>query len=205
MQNKIEEIANSEKKEKIFLRPSAVILSGVPLSGKTYLAERLIDYSNLQAIDVDTVRNEIDEIRKKDGKIRLLDQEKELEVMVKSYTEMCRRVEETVNSGMPALATGTFSRPEFKQPLEQLVNSLKERNIPFKIFLLTAPDEEVSKRIDKRKVEGSLSNIDSLEKYQWAKGNFSKIEFAPVIEINTSKADCVEQAVENLKNLEIKP
>ena len=194
-----------EKKDKLFLRPSVVVLSGVPLSGKTHLAERLVGSSNLQMIDVDTIRNEIDKTRKKDGQVRLLEPEKEREVMVNSYTEMCKRAEQMVNSGVPILMTGTFSRIEFKQPLEQLVDNLKKYNIPFKIFLLTVPDEEIVKRIDQRKDSGSLSNIDSLERYQWAKGFFKKIDFAPVIEVDTSKPGSDEEVLKSLKDLEIKP
>lgn len=205
MENKdrrAEEAINHEKKEKLILRPSVIVFSGTPLSGKTYLAEKLITSSNLQTIDVDTIRNEIDETRKKDGLIRLLEPDKEREVMVNSYTEMCKRAEYMANSGMPVLVTGTFSRAEFKQPLEQLVRILQEKNVPFKIFLLAAPDEEIEKRINRRQEVGSLSNIDSLEKYLWAKGFFKKVEFAPVIEIDTSKPDCVEQIIKNLKDLE---
>lgn len=201
---RVEQITNPEKKDKLILRPSITVLSGVPLSGKTYLAEKLMVYSNIQTIDVDTVRNEIDETRKKDGQIRLLEPDKELEVMINSYAEMCKQAEEMVNSGIPALMTGTFSRAEFKQPLEQLIDRLKKENIPFKIFLLTAPDEEIEKRIKKRQEGGSLSNIDSLEKYLWAKGFFKEVEFAPVIEIDTSKQGCEDQLLENLKDLEIK-
>lgn len=191
--------------KKLLLRPCVIIFSGVPLSGKTYLAKTLESFSNLQTIDVDEVRNEIDETRKKDGQIKLLEPEKEREVMVSSYAEMCKRAENIVSSGIPVLVIGTFSRSEFKQPLEQLADNLKERNIPFKIFLLTAPDEEVIKRIDRRKTNGSFSNIDSLDKYQWAKEFFKPIEFVPVKEIDTSKSDSIDRVFENLKDLEIKP
>jgi len=199
-----EQTISPEKKDKLFLRPSVTVLSGVPLSGKTRLAEKLVGSSNLNMVDVDIIRNEIDETRKKDGQIKLLEPDKEREVMVNSYAEMCKRAEDMANSGMPALITGTFSRAEFKQPLEQLVNNLKEHDIPFKIFLLTAPDEEIEKRIKKRQEEGGLSNINSLEKYLWAKGFFKKIEFAPVSEIDTSKPDHFDCVFENLKDLEIK-
>lgn len=194
-----------EKKDKLIFRSSVMVLSGRPLSGKTYLSEKLVGVSNLQTIDVDTIRNEIDETRKKDGQIRLLEPEKELEIMTKSYAEMCKRAEEAANSGMPVLLTGTFSRAEFKQPLEQLAKILQERGIPLKIFLLTASDEEVAKRIDKRKAGGSLSNIDSLDKYQWSKGFFKKIEFVPVMEIDTTKPDSTNEILKNLQDLKIKP
>lgn len=49
---------------KLFLRPCVVVLSGIPLSGKTVLAEKLVERSNFKMIDVDIIRNEIDESRK---------------------------------------------------------------------------------------------------------------------------------------------
>lgn len=199
--NKIEYIMNPEDREKLILRPCVVVLSGVPLSGKTHLAKELERLSNLQTIDVDSVRNEIDETRKQDGKIRLLEPEKEREVMIKSYSMICERAEDMAVSGSAALATGTFSRSEFKQPLEELMTRLEEQSIPFKCFVLSVPNEEAQKRVEKRKAEGSISNIDSLEKYQWAKDFFKKIEFVPVTEIDTSAPDYVEQTLKNLEDL----
>lgn len=203
MQNKIEEMANSEKKEKLILRPSVIVLSGVPLSGKTTLAERLIGSSNLQMLDVDAIRHEIDETRKKDPQVRLLEPGKEHEAITNAYIEMCKRAENLVQQGVPVLVVGTFSKEQFKKPLEHLFSNCSGKSIHFRVFLLTVPDEEVEKRIDRRKADGSFSNIDSLDKYQWAKGFFKPIEFAPVVEINTAKSDYVEQVAENLKDLEL--
>lgn len=200
MEQSSEKEANFERKERIFLRPCLIVLSGIPLTGKTVLAEKLVSISNLEMIDVDVVRNKVDESRKKDGKIRMLEPEEEKQIMIKSYTKMCQRAERTINGGIPAIITGTFSRIEFKQPLEQLVGALKKKGIPIKVLLTTAPDEEILKRIEKRKENGSFSNIDSLEKYHWAKGIFSKIEFAPVEEVDTSKPVYFEQTLKNLED-----
>jgi predicted kinase len=196
---------NPEKKDGLFFRPSVVVLSGTPLSGKNYLSERLAASSNFGTIDVDTVRHELDETRKKNGQVRLLPPDQEREIMVQSYTEMCRRTEEMVAGGIPVVMTGTFSRAEFKQPLERLCMIAQEQGFPFKAFLLTMSDEEVIKRIESRRADGGLSPIDSLDKYQWAKGFFKKIEFVPVVEIDSSKPNSIDEVLKNLKDLVAKP
>lgn len=185
---------------KIVLRPCVIVLSGMPLSGKTHLAKKLDDSFNFQILDVDVIRNRIDESRR-NGQTRMLEPEKEKAVMIKSYEEMCKQAENLVGTGAAVLMTGTFSRAEFKLPLEQLAGRLKERKISLRVFLLTVSDKEALRRIEKRKKEGSFSNIDTLEKYQWAKSIFSKIEFASVSEIDTSGSDYTNRVIENIECL----
>lgn len=105
-----------------------------------------------------------------------------------------------IDEGNPVLITGTFSRKEFKQPLEELADSLEGSGIPIKAFLLTASYEDISARIEERKKGGSLSNIDSLEKYSWAKGIFEKINFVPLVEVDTSRPDYVDEVVKSLED-----
>lgn len=90
-----------EERERIILKPCLIILSGVPLTGKTVLAEKLVDSSNLETIDVDAVRNEIDELRKIDESVRMLELSQEKETMVKSYTEMCKRAKKLSTRVIP--------------------------------------------------------------------------------------------------------
>ena len=181
-------------KEKLIFGPCIVVLTGVPLSGKTHLARALEEQSNLIALDVDAIRNEIDESRRANSDVRMLEPEQEKAIMVRSYAELCRRAEQAAISGSSMLITGTFSRAEFKPELERIVKSGK---VVIKIFLLTVSDEEAILRIEKRKTEGSLSNIDSLEKYQWAKSIFGKIDFAPVTEITSD----INSVFQNLADL----
>lgn len=184
---------------KLMLKPCIVVLSGVPLTGKTHLAAILESLSNLQVLDVDVIRNEIDESRGIDPRVRMLDLEQEKRIMIRSYSELCRRAEKNALSGIPTLITGTFSRSEFKVALDRITTDGK---VPVCAFLLTISDEEAVRRIEKRVSEGSMSNIDSLEKYWWAKGIFGKIEFVPVVEIETSRPECIDIILQNLKCLE---
>ncbi len=189
--------------ERINLKPCLIVLSGVPLSGKSFLAQRLVRDFNLEHLDIDVVRDEIDESRTEDSEIRMLDESSEREIMIRSYAELCARAEASVVSGSPMVITGTFSRNEFKEPLRVLVKNLKELNIPLKTFLLNVPGQEVLKRIEERRLQGSFSNIDSLEKYEWAKGLFSSIDFTKFVEIDTSENDYFLQLTKHLEGLKI--
>lgn len=184
----------------LILKPCLVVLAGLPLSGKSFLADRLVKQTNLSHIDVDSIRNVLDESRKLNGEIKMLNPEKEFEIMVKSYEEMFKYAHELI-ALRPVLLTGTFSRPEFKQPLKILINNLEQKFIPYKIFHLSISDEEALSRIIQRQKEASLSNIDSPEKYLWAKGRFEKIDFAEIIELNSCNHNCVEILIESIKGL----
>ena len=77
----------------MILRPLLVVLSGLPLSGKSYIAEALVTQTNLQSLDVDMVRNEMDDSRKADAVIKMLAPDAERKIMVRSYIELCHRAE----------------------------------------------------------------------------------------------------------------
>lgn len=187
--------------KKINIKPSVTVLSGTPLTGKTTLAEKLIAISNLEMIDVDIIREEIDETRKLDPSQRWLPPDQELAIMVKSYTLLCQRAIEETQAGRAIIITGTFSRDVFKQPLEELYKLAQEKGIPFRPFLLTTTDEEAEKRIKKRKKEGSASNVDTLEKYQWSGTIFSPIAFAPLAQVDTGTDDYAYKVLEHLSDL----
>jgi|WetSurSiteA1Bulk_404760.scaffolds.fasta_scaffold00510_8 predicted kinase len=193
--------STEDRENSLSLKTCLIVLSGLPLSGKSLVADKLVNSTNLELVDVDEVRNRIDKTRGAKGLIRLLESDKEKEIMINSYTLMCRQAAEKIGQGIPIVITGTFSREEFKKPLTVLVRQIKSAQIPLKIFLLIATDEEVERRIEKRREGGGLSNIDTLEKYKWAKGLFSKIGFAPVIEIDTENPAFIDKIIGNLKEL----
>jgi len=187
--------------EKLKLDNCLIVISGRPLSGKSYIGNVLKEKFELKYIDIDEIRNEIDETRKNGGKIVLLEEKKEAEIITKAYVELCKRAKSEIALEKAVLISGTFSRDELKDPLRDLVNYIKEAGISFKIFLLTTNDDNVvMERINKRVKEKSLSNIDSMEKYIWSKGFFKKIDFAPIIEIDTTREDYLEKVVNIISN-----
>ncbi len=150
------------------------------------MAKDLASRFNILHLDVDAVRLEILQLQNGISEVKMLKPGSELDIMARAYTELCQRAEDLVIQGKPIIISGTFSRAEFKVPLKRLTENLVKNNIPVKVFLITVPEIEVLQRIEKRKLGGDLSNIDSLERFTWAKSIFSKIDFMPVIEIDSS-------------------
>lgn len=182
-------------------KPSVTVLSGLPLTGRTTLAERLAAVSNLEIIDVDVIRGETDKTRKQNPSVRWLPPKQEKAIMKKAYAILCQRAKERVCAGAAVLLTATFSREEFKRPLEKFYYSLQENNIAFKAFLLTAEDREIEKRIEQRRLEGSVSNVDTLEKYQWSKTIFKPINFVSLTEVDTANSTIVNKVLADLTDL----
>lgn len=184
------------------LKLCVVVVLGMPLTGKSALAEALARETNLVNVDVDEVRQFLfpnpDRI--------LFPPEVETPVMVSSYTYVVAKARWLVERlDTPVCLTGTFSRPEFKRPLQEEYSDGCGGYIPFRFFLLTAPDEEIERRIEKRQREESPSNINTLDKFLWAKGFFQPITFAPVmrIERTNSPEKCAEEVLGHLADLSV--
>jgi predicted kinase len=182
----------------MLLNPCLIILSGMPLTGKDYVAHKLQKlFSNLLHIDVDQIRKLYD-FSSQSEKLNL---EYEKDVMIQSYKTLCNKAEDTINNKFPVVITGTFSRSEFKKPLKNLLKKANEIDTSIKCFLLKATDNQVKRRINKRIKERSFSNIDSIEKYNWAKTLFEKIDFIPIIEIDT-KENYYSKIIKEIKLLQ---
>ncbi|MFA7653853.1 MAG: AAA family ATPase [Candidatus Magasanikbacteria bacterium] len=186
---------------KIEYKPCIIVFTGPPLTGKTTLAYELAKKSNLQVLDVDEFRRKIEKEDGRSADMASLKAKDELEVMIKSYSAICETAKEMVSKGMPVILTGTFSRDEFKKPLKVLFDSMESGTIPTRSFLLTAPDDEIENRIEQRKREHTQSNINSMEKFQWAKNMFKEIDFSTVQRIDTTEPSYVGVAGKLLEDL----
>ncbi|MFY9463338.1 MAG: AAA family ATPase [Candidatus Sungiibacteriota bacterium] len=183
----------------MILKPCVVVLSGMPLMGKSALAAELIRMTNLIHIDVDEIRQMLfpnpDRI--------VFPSTSEFAVMESCYDLLIKNAEWIVEQlRIPVCVTGTFSREEFKAPLKRMWKKSVVA-IPFRIFLLSASDEEITQRVEKRRREGSASNIDTMEKFLWAKGFFQPVEFARVVRIQTIKPpdECAQEVLGYLADL----
>lgn len=167
--------------------PIIVVLSGPPLMGKTTIAQTLSQKTRFLHIDIDDVRNEIDATRKKDSTI-ILSLDEEIAIMSLSYRLLCEKAgDQVIQNQKGIIISGTFSRKEFKKPLLELKDRLNKVNIPLKVFQLDTSKNDVEERIKKRQKEGSKSNINTLEKFQWAKGFFVPLQEVEIIKNRNGK------------------
>jgi len=169
-----------------------IVLYGLPLSGKNYIADKICNrLKEFEVIDVDDVRKNV---ILDDKEIVFLGEEKEFKIMKKSYNVLCKIAKEKLLQNKSIIITGTFSKNEFKNPLYSLLKFVKNKNIFYSIFNLYANDRDIEKRIGTRKKDkNNLSNIDSIEKYNWAKSFFKHIKGENISEINTSNIESFEE------------
>src|SRR3989338_98408 len=184
----------------VLLKPCVVVLSGMPLMGKSALGGELVKMTNLVHVDVDELR----QLLFPNPQRLLFKSEVEFALMESCYELLTKNAEWVVEHlRMPVCITGTFSRKEFKEPLKRMWDILTP-GFPVGVFLLTASDGKIEQRIERRRREGSPSNIDTMEKFLWAKGFFQPIEFAPVVTIDTSgryPMQCAGEVMEYLSDL----
>lgn len=182
------------------LKPCVIVLSGLPLTGKSTLAHAIALRCNGIALDVDHIRQE----KFPNPERILLAPEEELRVMVYAYSELIAHACRILHTGRPVILAGTFSREEFKKPLRELKEDLEKAGVPLRVFRLSASDQAIEQRIRQRQQEDRLSNIDTLEKFRWAQGLFKSIEFVPVVEIDTTKPceECLKVALFHLQDIQ---
>ena len=123
--------------------------------------------------------------------------------MIRSYTLMCQRTEALARDGAPVVIAGTFSRSEFKEPLRVLKDSLDQKGLPMRVFQLTAPGDEIERRISKQKGVRGAANVDSVDTLRRVQSIFSPIKFTEVIEMNTKTQGHYLKILEHINDLRI--
>jgi hypothetical protein len=124
--------------------------------------------------------------------------------MAAVYAYFCSKAWYMVSSGKPVLLPATFSRKEFKAPLVVLKDYLFKSKIPLRIFYLKRPvNSEIIRRLNKRTMEGSFSNINTFKQVKWAEKFFEKIDFWPVVEVDTESSGCFKFILKNLNDLKL--
>lgn len=177
--------SGQDRRERYRYVPCVVVVSGLPATGKTTFGRFLEKSSNFRFLDVDVIREEIDEVRRANPLARWLPPDQELEIVTRSYTIMCQRAKEFVTGRTPTIIAGTFSRDQFKEPLQDLKDYLDQKGIPLRIFHFTAPTEEIESRITGQKGQRGAANVNSIDTLRWVQSFFSAIKFTEVTEINT--------------------
>ncbi|MBI2641929.1 AAA family ATPase [Candidatus Roizmanbacteria bacterium] len=201
-----------DQEKRTIFKPSVIVLCGPPLVGKTTLALKLADLSNLVPLDVDPLRNILDPSRQGvnlRNKQPYKDREKQLAMMKSVFTRLCEMAEEDAMLGYPVILSGGFAAYTHDL-LRELKVKLDQRNLPLRIFRLTSNREEMLRRLEERiKDPYSQSDIRTEENLDWALTLFADPASTPnlgvpVSMIDTSDPDYVEKTLGQLEDLKIK-
>ncbi len=155
----------------IQLEKRIIALTGLPLTGKTTLGERLVQKTDALFFDVDRARQELK--RGNDW----LGSDREREIMLEAYQFNHEKAEAALKTGRAVILAATYSRPTYHEMLERLSS---DEHVPLDVFLLALPQEEAEIRIAKRVAEGSDSNIRSLEGYLEVRDRYEGFPGAPL-------------------------
>lgn len=169
---------STDQKDKLQFRKCVVAITGVPLSGKTTLADILGDNSNLSVFDVDEIRAKIF------GRFGLLSREIEKLQMKQAYLKNNELAELALKKGNPVLLVATYSSKESHDALIELAS---KNNVPLRVVNFNVDDQEILSRLDKRKMDsGTYSNISNFSAYLEVRQRMQPINWADVVQIDAN-------------------
>lgn len=177
------------------IKPCLIVFSGLPLTGKTTIANKIAAISNFKVCDLDEARTELF------GEVKEQPKEKEWEILQKSYQKNHEFARLYLSQRHPVIITGTYSLEFSHQQLKDLIKMIK---VPFKIFYFYN-DENVYERLKKRNENNELSAIRTQDSFNDVKQKYKLIEGLPVEKIDTSGEvdNIIEKIFESLKKLNV--
>lgn len=104
-------------------KPCLIILSGMPLTGKTYTAKKIQNkFFPTQHRDVDQYRQFFEKKKSKN-----LSSNYEEKIMVKCYKQLCKDALDFLEHNDSIIISGTFSKDCFKKSLKKLIKKIDKK------------------------------------------------------------------------------
>lgn len=176
------------------------VICGWPLCGKGTIARAVSERLRIRHLDIDeNIRRPIfgpphphpetsPELMKQDG-----------QEMLASYKLLLLAADCFLEQRRSVILTATFSRMSYQEMLAATLGKHPHAKARI-IWCYPKNDspEEVCRRLEKRRLEGSASSVNSMERYLEVKGRFEPIELLH-LQIDTSPPNteeaCVRQAL----------
>lgn len=187
--------AERAQRETVYLKPSLIVLSGLPLAGKSTVGQEIARLSNLILLDIDQTRKDISN----PTTTPKLPEDKERQQMFEAYVENYRRAQDLILKGHPVILAATFSSPKSH---EDLVAFAQRLAVPVRVFQIIADESDVNKRLTLRS-ESSFSNVLTFEHYEEVRDRFYPMDIA--IQIYNSKEPpqkAAQEIINCLKDLQ---
>lgn len=187
--------AETGAERKLHFSKCIVAIAGPPLVGKTTLGQALAKRSNFVYLDIDEARWEI---FKRTERLPL---QVERQAMRVSYEHNHNRAKKFLFQDKPVMLGATYSWEGYHQILKDLA---KNADVPLRVFLLEASDEEIIRRVQARQFEGNDSTVVTSEVALDLKTRYSVIEGVNLIKINSDLPvkENVERVLQTLSDLE---
>ena len=172
---------------------SIVVFAGLPLVGKTTLAQALAQHSNFVPLDVEDARYPLGIPRYPQRGTP----EEEKETMALAYIRNHKWAQKLLGLNTPVVLSATYSRPEYHDQLLALEHTTKK---PLVVFQLEAPETVIEQRLKERQRNGSASNIQTYEQYRDVKSRYQAITGIDMHYLDTGQPinDCITKILHEL-------
>lgn len=183
--------------------PVLMIMHGLSGSGKSHVAEQIVENSSAIRIRSDVERKRLFGLGETDrvtGRAAV-----ELysgAANSRTYARLEKLVETVVNAGFPVVVDAAFLQPELRAQFRQLAERLA---VPFLILVCSAPDDVLEKRVANREVSNTDASDAGLAVLRQQLAIDTGIELEPagqVVIVDTSNDESVAHGLQRvLKSL----
>jgi predicted kinase len=176
-------------------RPALLITHGLSGSGKSWLAERLVEQVGLIRIRSDIERKRLHGLGSHSRSSAGLDAGiYSAEASRRTYRKLLELARPALETGIPVLIDAAFLKQAQREPFQKRAEAL---GVPFGILECQADPATLARRIEARARTGndpSDADLEVLEKQQTAAAPLTAAEHANALSIETAQPVAVERA-----------
>jgi hypothetical protein len=180
-------------------RPAMVVTMGLSGSGKSWLAERLVERAGTVRIRSDVERKRLHGLAADESSGSELNQQIYSEQATdRTYQRLADAAGSVCDAGMPALLDATFLK---RWQRDRIRERARSSDIPFAIVHCTAPERELVRRIrerDRRGDDPSEAGVDVLAAQRRSAESLAPAETRVAIEVDTRAPEAVEGILNRL-------
>lgn len=166
------------------MSPFVIVLSGMSLAGKTTLGKALEKSLGVPMLGVDKARQELS------ADTSWLGADREKEIMRAAYILNHQKAEKQLMAGQSVILVATYSRPEYHEAVRNLVEFTGAQ---LYAYYLQIPDELISTRLLQRNLEGSDSNVKTMEAFLEQRDRYQKMGGAKQLDGGMPVEDLVQR------------
>lgn len=168
------------------MKQTLLIISGLPGTGKSYLADKIAGKLCLKVLRTDEIRKELAGISREEHKYEKFKKGiYSKEMNERTYREMFNRTKKFLKEGKSCILDATFSMRKDRKMAEKIA---REAGAVFLIIECICPEEIVIERMKKRIKKGTISDA-TIGIYQRMKEQFEQIrDDEPHLTVDTSQS-----------------
>ncbi len=180
-------------------KPKLIIMRGMSASGKSTVAQQLVDATGAIRIRSDVERKRLFNMLEADASTEINTGIYSVQASQQTYTKLLELAETIILSGYSAVVDAVFLDTAQRAPFYTLAKRLA---VPYIILDVTAPVEVLRKRIVTRKQGVSDADLSVLEHQLAHSQSLHADELSLVVSVNTAESLDINKLISNINLLE---